>query len=108
MAKRSSTSALRTTTKPSPSAVRFRIVPKRRMWECAHAEAMHQFVARGIHHTEQHTGVLIFASLAEQYAEIVQARDLGQCGFDTNFSDQGPVFTHSIVWGPGETHPCRH
>jgi putative membrane protein len=51
--------------------VRFRIVPKRRMWDRAHAGAMHQFVAQGIHHTEQHTGVLIFVSLAEQYAEIV-------------------------------------
>ena len=55
----------------SMPTVRFRIVPKRRMWDRAHAEAMHQFVAQGIHHAEQHTGVLIFLSLAEQYAEIV-------------------------------------
>jgi len=37
----------------------------------AHAEAMHQFLAQGIHLTERRTGVLIFASVAERYAEIV-------------------------------------
>lgn len=51
--------------------IRFRIVPRRSMWERAHAEAMHQFFAQGIHLTEQRTGVLIFVSIAERYAEIV-------------------------------------
>jgi putative membrane protein len=51
--------------------IRFRIVPKSRLWGRAHAEAMHQFFAHGIHLTEQRTGVLIFASIAERYAEIV-------------------------------------
>jgi putative membrane protein len=51
--------------------IRFRIVPKSRMWGRAHAEAMHQFLAHGIHLTEQRTGVLIFASVVERYAEIV-------------------------------------
>jgi putative membrane protein len=52
-------------------AVRFRIVPKRVMHRRAHAEAMRQFLAHGLHLTERRTGVLIFASLAERYAEIV-------------------------------------
>src|SRR6516164_2721958 len=43
--------------------IRFRIVPKRRLWERAHAEAMYQFLAQGIHLTEHRTGVLIFASV---------------------------------------------
>src|SRR5262245_60777919 len=43
--------------------IRFRIVPERRMWGRVHAEAMHQFLAQGIHLTEQRTGVLIFASV---------------------------------------------
>ena len=51
--------------------IRFRIVPKRRLRGRAHAEAMRQFLAQGIHLTEQRTGVLIFASAAERYAEIV-------------------------------------
>ena len=51
--------------------VRYRIVPKRRMWKRAHDEATNHFLGRGIHLTDQHTGVLIFASVAERYAEIV-------------------------------------
>ena len=37
----------------------------------AHAEAMRQFFAQGLHKTEDRTGVLIFASAAERYAEII-------------------------------------
>jgi putative membrane protein len=51
--------------------IRFRIVPKRRLHGRAHIVAMQQFLAQGIHLTEQRTGVLIFASVAERYAEIV-------------------------------------
>jgi putative membrane protein len=45
-----------------PAAVRFRR---------AHRNARTQFLARNIHVTENRTGVLIFLSLAEHYAEIV-------------------------------------
>ena len=52
-------------------AIRFHIVPRRTQHERAHVEAMRQFFAQGLHRTENRTGVLIFASLAERYAEIV-------------------------------------
>ncbi|HEX3442116.1 MAG TPA: hypothetical protein VHT93_17385 [Pseudolabrys sp.] len=52
-------------------AVRYRIVPRQAMRERAHAEAMRQFLGHGLHLTEDRTGVLIFASIAEHYAEIV-------------------------------------
>jgi putative membrane protein len=52
-------------------AVRFRVVPKQAMRRRAHAEAIRQFLAHGMHLTERRTGVLIFASVAERYAEIV-------------------------------------
>jgi putative membrane protein len=55
----------------SIDAVRFRIVPRRRMHEQAHAEAVRQFCAQGLHKTENRTGVLIFASEAEHYAEVI-------------------------------------
>jgi putative membrane protein len=55
----------------SIEAIRFRIVPRRRMREQAHAEAMRQFRAQGLHKTENRTGVLIFASEAEHYAEVI-------------------------------------
>jgi putative membrane protein len=51
--------------------IRFRIVPKGRLHGRAHIVAMQQFLAQGIHLTETRTGVLIFASVAERYAEIV-------------------------------------
>ncbi|MFH1340584.1 MAG: TPM domain-containing protein [Pseudomonadota bacterium] len=51
--------------------LRFRIVPRRAKHDRAHAEAMRQFFAQGLNRTEHRTGVLIFASTAERYAEIV-------------------------------------
>ena len=52
-------------------AIRFRIVPRQRKHDRAHAEAMSQFLAHGLDKTSQRTGVLIFAAAAERYAEIV-------------------------------------
>jgi putative membrane protein len=51
--------------------VRLRMVPKRRLHWRAHVVAVQQFLAQGVHLTERRTGVLIFASVAERYAEIV-------------------------------------
>jgi putative membrane protein len=51
--------------------VRFHIVPRRAKHERAHAEAMRQFFAQGLDKTVHRTGVLIFASTAERYVEIV-------------------------------------
>src|SRR5262249_37735704 len=49
----------------------YRIVPTQVKQQRAHAEAMRQFLAHGLHLTEARTGVLIFASAAERYAEII-------------------------------------
>lgn len=51
--------------------LRFQVVPRRAKHDRAHAEAMRQFFAQGLHKTEHRTGVLIFVSTAERYAEIV-------------------------------------
>jgi putative membrane protein len=55
----------------SQPAIRFHIVPRRTKHDRAHAEALRQFWAQGLHKTQSRTGVLIFASAAERYAEIV-------------------------------------
>src|SRR5579863_6148403 len=55
----------------SHPGVRFHVVPRRAKHERAHAEAMRQFFAQGLDKTTQRTGVLIFASAAERYAEII-------------------------------------
>jgi putative membrane protein len=47
------------------------VVPRSVKDERAHAVAVQQFLAHGLHLTEQRTGVLIFVSLAERYAEII-------------------------------------
>jgi putative membrane protein len=51
--------------------LRFHLVPRRAKHDRAHSEAMRQFFAQGLDKTEHRTGVLIFASVAERYAEIV-------------------------------------
>lgn len=51
--------------------LRIHLVPKRVRYERAHENAVKQFLARNIHLTEARTGVLIFVSLAERYAEVV-------------------------------------
>jgi putative membrane protein len=51
--------------------IRMRIVPRQTQHDRAHAEAMRQFGAQGMARTEHRTGVLIYASSGERYAEIV-------------------------------------
>src|SRR5437762_2145911 len=51
--------------------IRSWVVPRRLQHDRAHAQAMRQFLAQGLDRTENRTGVLIFASAAERYAEIV-------------------------------------
>jgi len=55
----------------SQPGIRFHIVPGRTKRERAHAAAMRQFWAHGMHKTQKRTGVLIFAAAAERYVEIV-------------------------------------
>lgn len=55
----------------SHPGIRFHIVPRRARHDRAHAEAMRQFFAQGIDKTEHRTGVLIFASAAERYVEVI-------------------------------------
>jgi putative membrane protein len=52
-------------------SLRIHMVPKALRHRRAHRNAVSQFLARNIHVTESRTGVLIFLSLAEHYAEIV-------------------------------------
>jgi len=51
--------------------LRIRLAPRRWQYMRAHDNALKQFLARNVHLTTRRTGVLIFVSLAERYAEIV-------------------------------------
>ncbi|WP_163265309.1 TPM domain-containing protein [Chelativorans alearense] len=46
-------------------------VPRGLRYRRAHGEALRQFFAHNIHMTRERTGVLIFVSLAEHYAEVM-------------------------------------
>jgi putative membrane protein len=51
--------------------LRFALVPGWIKRDRAGVEAKRQFAAHGLHLTQQRTGVLIFASIAERYVEII-------------------------------------
>ena len=51
--------------------LRFALVPRWIKRDRASVEAKRQFAAHGLHLVEQRTGVLIFASIAERYVEVV-------------------------------------
>ncbi|RUM97629.1 TPM domain-containing protein [Pseudaminobacter arsenicus] len=52
-------------------SLRIRLVPRALQYRRGHDNALKQFLARNVHITTARTGVLIFVSLAEHYAEIV-------------------------------------
>ncbi|MGB6427704.1 MAG: hypothetical protein WBF11_06295, partial [Methyloceanibacter sp.] len=52
-------------------ALRFAIVPKAIKRTRAHRKAVEQFLAQNLHTTEGRTGVLIYVSFAEHYAELI-------------------------------------
>lgn len=51
--------------------LRIRLTPPALRYRRAHDNAVKQFIAHNVHRTGQRTGVLVFVSLAERYAEIV-------------------------------------
>lgn len=52
-------------------ALRIHLVPRGLRYRRAHRNAVDQFLATNIHMTADRTGVLVFLSLAERYAEVV-------------------------------------
>ena len=51
--------------------LRYQLVPRAILTERAHARAVEQFLVQNLHTTAGRTGVLIFVSVAERYAEIL-------------------------------------
>ncbi len=65
-----------------PRPVRLRLVPKRLKRLRAHQRAVEQFLVQNLHTTSGRTGVLIFVSVAEHYAEV-----LADTGIDAKVPD---------------------
>lgn len=80
-------------------AIRFRIVPRQRKHDRAHAEAMKQFFAHGLDKTSQRTGVLIFAAAAERYAEIVADAGINEKVSPEVWDDAVAALTSAIADG---------
>lgn len=51
--------------------LRMILVPRRICYRRAHLNALQQFIAHKVHLTRHRTGILLFVSLAERYAEVV-------------------------------------
>ncbi len=56
--------------------VRLALVPASIKRDRAHKRAVEQFLAQNLYTTDGHTGVLIFLSAAEHYAEIIADRNI--------------------------------
>ena len=54
-----------------PRQIRFRLVPRSILESRAHRRAVEQFLTLNLHTSPGQTGVLIFVSVAERYAEII-------------------------------------
>ncbi len=51
--------------------LRIRLIPRAVKHARAHRNAVEQFLAQNMHTTESRTGVLIFVSIVEHYAEVI-------------------------------------
>jgi putative membrane protein len=76
--------------------LRFALVPRTVMRQRAHQRAMQQFFAQNIYTTPEHTGVLLFVSAAERYAEIVADASIHAKVPDSEWQDIIAALTHEI------------
>jgi putative membrane protein len=83
--------------------MRYRVIPRAAKYNRAHAEARRQFFAHGLHLTDERTGVLIFASVAERYAEIVADQRINDKAPPKVWEDAIAAMTSAIADGrPGD------
>lgn len=59
-----------------PRGIRMRLIPASLQRSRAHRRAVEQFLVQNLHTTDGRTGVLIFISVAERYAEILADRGI--------------------------------
>lgn len=69
-------------------ALRLAITPTAIKKRICHANAIKQFLAQNINHTTERTGILLFISLAEHYAEVIA---------DSKISDKLPFETWTSI-----------
>ncbi len=76
--------------------LRYRVVPKSLAHRRAHRHAMDQFLSQNLHTTKGRTGVLIFVSVAEHYAEIIADEGIYQKVTPSHWDDALATLTGNI------------
>ena len=74
-------------------AVRLQFVPRSIAYKRASQNAVRQFLSHGIHTTNERSGVLLFVSLAEHYAEVVADEGINQKVEQTEWNDMVSILT---------------
>jgi putative membrane protein len=82
-----------------PRPIRHRLVPPGVKRSRAHRRAVEQFLAQNLHTTEGRTGILIYVSIAERYAEILA---------DTGIESKVPKGTWQTIVDDLTRHISRH
>lgn len=59
-------------------AVKRRLIPERRIFEAVHTRSLAGFTAHGLHYTEGHTGILIFASIFERRVVVLADQGINE------------------------------
>jgi len=93
-----------------PGRVRLALVPRRVKHARAHRRALEQFMAQNLHTTTGHTGVLIFVSVAERFAEVIADRAIHEKVPETVWQDIVADLTTHIgngQAGEGFVRPIR-
>lgn len=80
--------------------LRYALVPQSIKDRTAHRRAMEQFLAQNLHTTNGRTGVLIFVSIAERYAEIIADTEINAKVTDEDW--QGMVHHLTSAIGNGK------
>jgi len=79
--------------------LRIHFVPRGLRYRRAHDHALRQFLGRNIHLTRQRTGILIFVSLAEHYAEVVADAGINAHVPQERWNAAVEMLTHHVAAG---------
>ncbi|MCH9765320.1 MAG: TPM domain-containing protein [Alphaproteobacteria bacterium] len=83
--------------------LRYALVPKSVKDRTAHRRAREQFLAQTLHTTKKRTGVLIFVSVAERYAEIIADTEIDAKVPDSEWQS----IVHALTEAIGRGHPTQ-
>ena len=84
------------------TAVKRILASKERIREAVHTLALASFTDQGLHHTRDHTGILILISLLEHRVEVLADRGINQKVSPGTWDE----IVHSITAGIKSGHPC--